>query len=352
MSRNLLRRFSFFFLFLSSLILFVPAAWGKFTHFVKKGESLSTISRLYHIPISRIQEANGLKGALIRIGQPLIIPLKPSKVQVSSPNPGSPNREGQAIARRDPRVQNIHVVKKGENLLRIAKQHHLRVREIQEMNGLKGDMLRIGQVLRLKREVEKQRVPGTDPGEANRERVLTQAAIAPIPEARAPATETPGRDRGNRTLVEVALNFLGVKYRRGGTSIVHGLDCSAFAQKTFQVMGLDLPRTVREQFQVGLKIAREALRLGDLVFFKTQKALLPTHVGIYIGNGHFIHVSLSRRKVTIDSLDNRYFSTRFMGGRRIREPEKQPEIPKHTTEYALASASMWNPSGPSLVSLP
>ena len=91
--------------------------------------------------------------------------------------------------------------------------------------------------------------------------------------------------------VRVASGYLGWKYIRGGNSS-RGVDCSALVQRVFRVMGIDLPRTAREQFQVGYKVAREALEIGDLVFFKRNKATRPTHVGIYLGDGRFIHASL------------------------------------------------------------
>ncbi|MCX5908043.1 MAG: C40 family peptidase [Deltaproteobacteria bacterium] len=119
-------------------------------------------------------------------------------------------------------------------------------------------------------------------------------------------------------LARTAKIFLGAKYRRGGSTI-NGLDCSSYVQKVFWVLGIALPRTAREQFQLGMGVAREALRAGDLLFFKRSRARHPTHVGIYIGNDQFIHTSLSKRRVQIDTLDNRYFRLRFMGAKRIIE---------------------------------
>jgi len=119
-----------------------------------------------------------------------------------------------------------------------------------------------------------------------------------------------------------------VKYRRGGTSIKTGLDCSAYVQKVFRMVGMDLPRTAREQFGVGMEVARNALRLGDLVFFKRSQAKRPAHVGIYIGNDQFIHSSTTKRKIRVDSLNTRYFSARFIGGRRVQEIKESPRVPR------------------------
>jgi cell wall-associated NlpC family hydrolase len=113
------------------------------------------------------------------------------------------------------------------------------------------------------------------------------------------------------------------------------LDCSAFVQKVFSIFGIDLPRTAREQFQVGYEVAREALRMGDLVFFKRSKTPRPIHVGIYIGDGRFIHTSLRKRRVDIDSMDSRYFATRFIGAKRIEEVKRPPETEELIRNSAL-----------------
>ena len=124
--------------------------------------------------------------------------------------------------------------------------------------------------------------------------------------------------------VRVASGYLGLKYIRGGNSS-NGVDCSAFVQKVFRVMGIDLPRTAREQFQVGYRVAREALEIGDLVFFKRNRATRPTHVGIYLGDGRFIHASRKKQRVYIDHLDSRYFAARFIGGKRLDEVNRTLE---------------------------
>ena len=323
-------RFSLLCLFLSFVL--TPAAWGESTHIVKSGESLSGIAREYHLSVSRVQEANDLEDTTLQIGQRLIIPRQPSDAEAASINRKDLKEGTTEIARPDHEPPETHVVKKGETLAKIAPRYNLRVKELQEINGLKGSILQIGQVLRLKPEGEEQAEPVAEAREADHTQLLASTDNRKIePQGMEALTE----EKNSNTLIGVAQSFLGVKYRRGGTSIVHGLDCSAFVQKVFRVVGFDLPRTVREQFGVGLEVARDALRLGDLVFFKPSKGRRPAHVGIYIGNGQFIHTSLSKRKVRIDSLNTDYFSTRFIGGRRIEDLKKPPEIEKKPAEYAI-----------------
>jgi cell wall-associated NlpC family hydrolase len=88
----------------------------------------------------------------------------------------------------------------------------------------------------------------------------------------------------------------------------------------FSSVDVALPRTAREQYDAGRKISREELTMGDLVFFRTkQREQYPTHVGIYMGNGQFIHASaLNKGGVRIDSLSADFYNARFIGGTRMR----------------------------------
>jgi cell wall-associated NlpC family hydrolase len=111
--------------------------------------------------------------------------------------------------------------------------------------------------------------------------------------------------------------MLNIPYRFGGTTL-RGIDCSAFVQRVFGLIDLELPRTAREQFRLGERVDRAGLTVGDLVFFRTY-ASFPSHVGIYLGDSLFIHASSVGRKVTIDSLEQGYYRKRFLGGRRVIE---------------------------------
>ncbi len=130
-------------------------------------------------------------------------------------------------------------------------------------------------------------------------------------------------DADNGTMKEKVLmeiiKYLNTPYKYGGNS-TNGIDCSAFTQTVFHnVLSLDLNRSAREQYTQGIEIdTREKLKFGDLVFFNTRRRVRPGHVGIYIGDNLFAHAS-SRNGVIVSSLDQDYYSKRFMGGRRIEE---------------------------------
>jgi hypothetical protein len=119
-------------------------------------------------------------------------------------------------------------------------------------------------------------------------------------------------------LVLSAMNFLGVRYRRGGNSTEDGFDCSGFTRHVFEnSVGLLLPRRADEQARLpGLaNVAREELRPGDLVFFNTMRRTF-SHVGIYVGDGKFIHAPKPGASVRIEDMREAYWSKRYTGARR------------------------------------
>ena len=119
------------------------------------------------------------------------------------------------------------------------------------------------------------------------------------------------------SMVERALSWLGVRYRFGGEDERRGFDCAGFVRHAFAGMVSDLPRTAAAQFRHGCIVPREELQPGDLVFFRNTYKRGISHVGIYIGDGAFVHAASRRRAVVVDALDSPYFRTRFAGARRI-----------------------------------
>jgi cell wall-associated NlpC family hydrolase len=123
---------------------------------------------------------------------------------------------------------------------------------------------------------------------------------------------------GASDMVLTAMNFLGVPYRRGGTTEATGFDCSGFTRHIFEMsLGLVLPRRADEQANAeGLtKVGRDELRPGDLVFFNTMRHTF-SHVGIYIGDGKFIHSPATGGAVRVDDMRYAYWSQRYNGARR------------------------------------
>jgi len=127
------------------------------------------------------------------------------------------------------------------------------------------------------------------------------------------ATEsTPGKT-GRFDVVREAFRYLGTPYKYGGET-TDGIDCSAFVQKVFRQVGVSLPRTSREQFQVGQPVTWQQLLPGDRLYFAKGSAI--DHTGIYIGGGRFIHASGNKGRVAIDSLRDLDYWKMFRGAKR------------------------------------
>jgi cell wall-associated NlpC family hydrolase len=174
--------------------------------------------------------------------------------------------------------------------------------------------------------------------------------LSPQPTLAAPAEENPrvladrslmnriadkGNEVGSRAseLITRSMDLLGVPYRSGGTSILNGLDCSGFVRTLYeQTAGLLLPRKASEQAAATEKIKKSELQPGDLVFFNTMRRTF-SHVGIYVGNGKFIHAPRPGAAVRVEDMSTSYWAHRFDGARRVPNPEttnpetRSPELP-------------------------
>ena len=151
------------------------------------------------------------------------------------------------------------------------------------------------------------------------ERILIEKGLlARIDQVRQNASEKASE------LVFTALGFLGVPYRRGGNTAETGFDCSGFVKAMYeQTVGLILPRRAEQQAATTQKIERSELQPGDLVFFNTMRRAF-SHVGIYVGEGKFIHSPKPGAEVRVEDMGMPYWSRRFDGARRVQSPASAP----------------------------
>lgn len=127
-------------------------------------------------------------------------------------------------------------------------------------------------------------------------------------------------------LVFTSMGFLGVPYRRGGNTAETGFDCSGFVRAMYQqTVGLILPRKAEQQAAATQTIERTDLQPGDLVFFNTLRRAF-SHVGIYIGDGKFIHSPKPGAQVRVESMGVAYWSHRFDGARRVQTALPQTPV--------------------------
>ncbi len=123
-----------------------------------------------------------------------------------------------------------------------------------------------------------------------------------------------GRDMG-KIAARTAERFVGIPYQWGGNNVVEGMDCSGFVRAVYNLCGVNIPRNSRDQFKVGEAVDRNDLRDGDLVFFGSSEGAI-SHVGIYVGNGSFVHAPRRGDEIKTTSLDDAHFTKKYIGARR------------------------------------
>ena len=264
------------------------------SHTVKKGDTLFSLAKKYSMSVNELKEINNHESTKLKIGEKLL------------------------LKRTGPRN---YVVKKGDNIWKIAKKFNIDPDELMDINDLETNLLNPGRKILLEPDV------ASEP--KNYESILSQS-VRLEPEAhvedgikKTSESEAPGLKELSmkKRLILFAKKLLDIPYRFGGSSLL-GIDCSAYVQKVYGLIGINLPRSAREQFSEGDPVNKEELSIGDLVFFRTY-ASFPSHVGIYLGNNLFIHSSSRGKKVTIDSLETPYYFKRFIGAKRLIEGEGQ-----------------------------
>ncbi|MDO8746279.1 MAG: LysM peptidoglycan-binding domain-containing protein [Thermodesulfovibrionales bacterium] len=271
-----------------ALLIFSAHANADVTYTIKKGDTLSRISKKLNVSAKEISSLNNLKkSSKLKIGQTLT-------VRKTGPM--------------------IYTVRKGDSINRIAKKFNIDAMELKDINLLGSDSLKPGQKLLLESELEIETA-----------KINLEEEIKNILESEEIA-QMNAKDR----LILFAKKFINIPYKFGGNSIM-GIDCSAYVQRVYSLIGITIPRSARLQFKEGEIVDRDSLSIGDLVFFRTY-ASFPSHVGIYLGNDLFIHSPSKGKKVSIDSLKTPYYFKRFIGGKRFIIDNAEIEITKQLHE--------------------
>ncbi|OIK11039.1 peptidoglycan endopeptidase [Bacillus sp. MUM 116] len=239
---------------------------------VKRGDTLSKYSKQYHISVAKIRSANKLKNDRLFIGQNLYIPVNGQSITKASINTTS----------------YIYTVKKGETLSSIAKKYGTTVKQLKSLNGLKSDFIKQGQKLKVSGNISTESVNTTDTTRSDVQALDTEKLI---------------RD---------AKSVIGTPYRWGGT-IPSGFDCSGFIYYVLNKQKDFSRQTVAGYWNMMKPVS--TLSVGDFVYYETYQSG-PSHMGIYVGNGKFIHAG-SSRGVEISEMNNSYWKPRYLGARHL-----------------------------------
>lgn len=261
-------------------LLFYPTvSSAAVTYTVAPGDTLYEISQHYGTTIQALQGANGLQGFMIYPGQKLVIPVD-SKAK---------KEKATLVARRDIRPGSAkYTVRPGDSLYLIGRRYGVSVQAIIEANQLTSTLIYPGQVL------------------------LMPTGASGVPFLPGVSRQDVGDER---VILARAASMLGKPYVYGGSG-PDTFDCSGFTAYVFQSVGMSLPHNAAAQAQLGIPVSRGDLSPGDLVFFSYYGSGGINHVGIYVGQGRFIHAS-SSGGIKYSSLNESYYAANYKGARRL-----------------------------------
>jgi peptidoglycan endopeptidase LytE len=276
---------------------------------IQEGDTLWTLSRRFGTTPEQLAALNGMPiNAVLAIGRSIRVPS-----QAAGPRAASAEDGIAAPARATPAALpvRVHRIQPGDTLWSLARHYGTTPSRIAALNGIT-----LTTTLALGRELKVPggpaagpspgRAAGLDPGVAAARREALRKRLAALPSR---------GEKWTSDLLTFSRRYLGVRYRWAGTS-PSGFDCSGLIYYVFARQGVALPRTTYDMYDAGVPVPREELQAGDLVFFQTIRHG-PSHAGIYLGDGRFIHAASGSQGVVITAMDDAYYAPRYLGARRF-----------------------------------
>lgn len=332
-----------------------PASTSEYV--VKNGDYLGKIAKQFSTTVSELKSLNGLKSDMIYVGQKLKVSGKEAK-PTPTPAPTTPPPAPATPPPAQSSGTTIYTVKSGDTLSKIGVTYNITVQELKKLNGLKSDMIYVGQQLKVKAKVAGTTPPPTPapapqtppPGQASETTVYTVksgdtlgkiaasynttvAAIKSLNDLKSDmiyvgqklkiagkastAAPTPApADTGDfaTDFVNAAKSVMGVTYAWGGSTTA-GFDCSGFIYYAANQAGMKIGRYSAEGYYSRTFYVDQP-QPGDLVFFENTYKKGISHVGIYLGNNEFIHADW-QKGITITNLSNTYYTEHFDGFKRF-----------------------------------
>lgn len=270
---------------------------------VKKGDTLYSISKKYGVSIKELKRLNNLRSSKIKIGQK--IKIKVYKNQ---------SEEKKFI---------LYKVKEGETLYVISLKYNIPIESLKKINNIKDNVIFVGQKIKIPLNTFEEKPfilknPILYFQEKPKKFLSQKFSINFLSKS---VLDKKDENLLKKKFLELSRQYKYYRYRLGGNGNGY-LDCSMFVKLVYKKLGIELPRTSREQFRVGIKVEKDELIPGDLLFFsRYRNKRRISHVGIYIGDNKFIHFSSSRKGLAMDSLNETYFRSRFVGAKRILNGE-------------------------------
>lgn len=330
-----------------------PVATKTGSYTVKQGDNDWLIARRNDTRVATLKELNpGVDLSKIRPGQIIKIPTQAQTRTVvaeksTTKKPATDTGKKTVVAEKAPTIRSKHAVvavdsaiirrnpsTSADKVTLVDKGTHVAV--LDHANGwyklrfpkgtvgwVRGDLLKPMTASEVIRETNARVASNDTPKAVAKKPTATKTTVAakPKPSRYSARPANPNSivasNYGGRTdAVETALGQQGIRYRWGGTSR-GGFDCSGLVQYAYNQHGVKLPRTSSEMASAGVAVSRSNMKSGDLILFKTRRGTRVSHVGIYMGNGKFVHASSGKGKVMVSSLNEGYYDRAFVTARRV-----------------------------------
>lgn len=265
------------------------------TYTVKSGDSLSKIASQHSMSLSSLMSTNNLSNTLIYVGDKLNVSGKASSSNSSS------SASNKTTSSTPSKNATSYKVKSGDTLGKISKSHGVSVSSLKSLNGLRSDMIYVGQSIKIN---------GSKASSSSSKSSSSNSSSSNVKQtSNATSSSSAGIDVS--TLISTAKAQLGSPYVWGG-SAPGGFDCSGFIDYTYNKAGKSMGRTSAAGYHARSHSTSNP-QVGDMIFFKDTYKSGISHLGIYLGAGNFIHAGGDRVQIT--SVNNPYWSKHFAGYR-------------------------------------
>ncbi|MFJ8234676.1 NlpC/P60 family protein [Ureibacillus sp. NPDC094379] len=310
---------------LASSIIVAPVADAA-TYVVKKGDTLTKIAKSNKTTVAQLKTNNKLKNDNIVVGQKLVVTTS-TTTSTTNNNTKKPattptQTTTKTPAKTEATASNSHKVVKGDTLSKISSLYAVKIADIKKWNNLANDTIFIGQVLTIDNSIgTKQPLEVVDepiidfpaPQIVQAEEIIKEQLDKEKEIQVGPTTK--GKATYN-IVITIADSLLGIPYVYGGNTTA-GFDCSGFVRYVYMSAGLEISRKSSEDYFLNDTTSVETPVPGDVVFFKNTYKSGISHMGIYIGDGQFIHAGSDG--VEVSKLEYSYWKDRFVAYKRFNE---------------------------------
>lgn len=256
------------------------------TYTIVSGDTLTKIANKHNLTLAELKKLNNISSDTIYAGHKLIVSSSKTTTTIDLPTSAKPAN----VTSKPETISDTYIVVKGDTLSKIAQKANITVAELKRINSLSSDIIRIGQKLSLVKS-------------ANTASTVTSTDKVVV------------SDNKVETLVSEAKKLIGTPYSWAGSS-PSGFDCSGFIYYTFKKAGYEVSRlSSSTYYDMGKKVTSP--QSGDLIFFATGSSkYVVSHMGIYLGDGQFIHAS-SSKGIEINNISNSYYKSKIVGYRSL-----------------------------------